>query len=112
MDEFTEQLNKLTLTEESRTQLQNEQTRLIKIVEALTKLDGSKEWNVLKELVFDKSLEAIDRQLHMESLRPEIDEARIYRLQGERAWAMQYSDVNRFVETLKKQLEAIKIKLR
>lgn len=100
------------LTEEVKVKLREEEARLSKLIEALAALDSSKEWHVLKELVFDKSLEAIERQLLNEATKPTIDTGNLYRLQGEWAWAKQYADVNRLTSTLKKQLEAIKNKLK
>lgn len=89
-----------------------EQTRLLRLVEALVVLDKTKEWTTLKELVFDKSVKAIERQMLNECLAPEVNTDKIYRLQGEYAWAKQYSDIDKFVEMLKKQLEEIKTKLK
>jgi uncharacterized Zn finger protein len=99
------------MDEETKIRLREEQTRLIKIVEALTKLDKSKEWSTLKELVFNKSLEAIERQIKVESLGETINTDKLYNLQGQWAWAKQFCDTDRFAETLKKQLEEIKKRL-
>jgi uncharacterized Zn finger protein len=97
--------------EDVSVQLREEQTRLLKIVEALAKLDKSKEWSTLKELVFSKSLEAIERQIKVESLSENINTDKLYNLQGQWAWAKQFCDTDRFAETLKKQLEEIKKRL-
>lgn len=107
-----DELDKIVITPEIKVKLREEESRLIKIIEALDKLEGSKEWQVLKELVFDKSLQAIERQMLNESVSPKVEIEKIYRLQGEWAWAKQYSDTGRFVENLKKQLEAVKNKLK
>ena len=107
-----DELDTIVLTDEVKAQLRQEQTRLVKIIEALMKLDGSKEWQVLREEVFDKSRQVIERQLMNEGLAQEVKTPKIYRLQGEYAWASQFCDINRFAETLKKQLEEIKRKLK
>lgn len=99
------------MDEEIEIKLREEQTRLLTIIESFEKLEKSKEWSSLKELVFDKSLGSIERQIMNESLELEINTDKLYRLQGERAWVKQYCDTNRFVETLKKQLEEIKKRL-
>lgn len=106
MDSSTEGLN-----QEQRTKLRERQAELITLLEALAKLDGTKEWKVLKELVFDKSVASIERQLQSEALAPEINLNKLYKLQGEWVWAKQHSDMGRFVDTLKTQLEDIKKKL-
>lgn len=102
----------LDLTEEIKAELRKRQTDLIKIVDALAKLEETKEWDTLKELIFDKSLQAIERQLLSEALSQKIDINKLYKLQGEWVWAKQYSDIERFADTLKKQLEDIKKKLK
>ena len=96
------------LTDEKKAKLRERQTELTKLIEALVILDKSKEWNVLREMVFDKSVASIERQLLVEAKESKIDTDKIFRLQGELAWARQYSDVNRFAESLKKELQAIK----
>ena len=102
----------IKLTDEVKVLLGEKQTELIKIIEALAKLDKSKEWATLKELVFDKSLEGIERQILNEAASPKINTDKLYRLQGEWAWAKQYNDVNKFGEALKKQLSDIKERLK
>ena len=106
-----DELDKIVITDEVKVLLREEQTRLIKIIEALSKLDKTKEWESLKELVFSKSLVNIERQMLNESVAKEVDVNKIYRLQGEWAWAKQFTETDRFVETLKRQLEEIKKKL-
>jgi hypothetical protein len=91
--------------------LEEKREELVKIVESFERLEKSKEWQTLKELVFSKSVTAIERQLLHESLATEIDPNKLYRLQGEWSWARQYNDTGRFIETLKKQLADIKSKL-
>lgn len=94
-------------TKQNKVILEEKHTELVRIIESFENLEKSKEWATLKELVFDRSLEAIKRQLIMETLNPVINSNKLYKLQGEYAWALQYSDTNRFIENLKKQLENI-----
>lgn len=105
-------LDKIIITDEVKVKLREEQTRLVTILEAYAKLEGSKEWDSLKELVFKKSLEAIERQMMNEAVAIEIKPEKLYRLQGEWAWAKQYSDVGRFTDNVKRQLEEIKKRLK
>lgn len=100
-----------TLTEESKKILREKQIELIKLIEALAKLDKSEEWNTLRELTFDRSLDLIKRQLLQEALKPDLDLSKLYNLQGQWAWANQYSDIDRTISTLKNQLAEIKKKL-
>ncbi len=100
------------LPEEAKARLRKTQEELIRIIEAFAALEESKEWGVLKELVFGRSLAAIERQILNEAVTPQISTDKLYRLQGEWAWAKQYNDTGRFVQALKKQLEDIKNKLK
>lgn len=95
------------LTESKKESLRIRQTELIKILEALSKLGQSEEWNVLKELIFDKSLASIERQMLNYSKEPKINTDKLYKLQGEWDWAKRYFDIERFAESLKKELEEI-----
>ena len=106
-----DELDKIVMTDENKALLIKEQTRLIKVIEALSKLDKSKEWEALKEEVYSKSLLAIERQMLNECLSKEVDVNKIYKLQGEWAWSKQFADVDRYVDILKKQLEGIKKKI-
>ncbi len=99
------------MDEDVKIRFREEQATLIKLLEALEGLEKSKEWEVLKTLVFSKSIQAIERQILSESLNQTIDANKLYRLQGEWAWAKQYSDTDHFIDTLKKQLANIKKKL-
>ncbi len=101
----------LDLTEAEKDQLRKRQIELVKVIESFEKLEKSKEWESVKELVFDKSLAAIEKQIMNESLAPKIDADKLYKLQGEWAWAKQYSDLNRFIYNLKNQLIEIKKKI-
>lgn len=100
------------VTEEVKTQLREKQNELISIIEALTRLDTNPDWQTLKELVFDRALDSIERQIRNEALNQTIDTSKIYKLQGEWVWAKQNVDSNRFISTLKIQLEDIKNKLK
>ncbi len=91
-----------------QTALREEQTRLINILEAFEVISKSKEWEVLRTEVFDKSLKSIERQQRVECLNQVINQNRLYELKGEWSWAKQFTDVNRFTENLKKTLEEIK----
>ncbi len=100
------------ITDQTKALLREKQEELIRLIEALLTLDKSQEWATVKELVFDKSLAAIERQLLVETLAPTVVVEKLYHLQGQWAWAKQYADVNRYVKTLKVQLENIKNKLK
>jgi len=108
MDNF----QNMELSEDIKEQIRAKQVEIEKILEALEKLDKSKEWKTLQELLFKTSVEAIERQVKNEALAPKIDVDKLYRLQGEYAWARQYMDIPSFISSLKTQLQGIKQKLK
>lgn len=91
--------------------LEQRRIELVKTLEAFNTLDKSKEWQTVKELVFDRSLASIERQVLTEALAKEIDVNKLYKLQGEHSWAKQYSDTDKFITLLTRELEEIKKRL-
>lgn len=87
---------------------QERHNELVKIVESFASLEKSEEWATLKELVFDKELEKINRLITIEALNGVIDVSKMYRLQGRRDFARQFCDVKKYVDMLVKQLEELK----
>lgn len=105
-------LDKIELTEGVRIQLREKQGELVRVITAFESLEKSKEWETLTELVFKNSLASIERQILNEALSKEINTGALYKLQGEWVWAKQYNEPERFISTLKQQLEGIKNKLK
>ncbi len=100
------------LNTEAKSLLKEEQIKLAKVIESFERLNESKEWEILKELVFDKSLASIKKQLLNATLAPEINTNKLYRLQGEWAWAKKFNDINGYVDSLKKELLEINKRLK
>lgn len=100
------------MDEENKVKLREIQNNLVRLIESYVELDKNADWKVLQELVFEKSLASIERQILTEALAKEINLNQLYKLQGEWVWAKQNTDINRVVSTLKLQLEDIKNKLK
>jgi len=100
------------ITEENKVKLREVQNRLVRLIEALARLETNEDWQTLKELVFSKTLASVERQLLLETLNKEVSINKIYKLQGEWVQAKQNVDSQRFIETLKAQLEDLKSKLK
>lgn len=88
--------------------LKDKQSELLKVLEALNGLEKNKDWQTLKELVYQKSLESVEAQMKSECLSTELNLPKLYRLQGEWSWAKQFTDIPAFAENVKKQLATIK----
>lgn len=100
------------LTEETKALLREKEVELVKILEALDALSKNKDFKTLQELLFSKSQDAVERQIKNESLAQEINTDKLYKLQGEWVWVRQFMDIPSFVKTLRRELEAIKTKLK
>lgn len=92
--------------------LEKRRQELVKILEACEVLEKSEEWATLKELVFSKSLESIEKQMLVEAQSKEINTKVLYQLQGEYLWANRYNNLVKFADTLKRQLEEVKNRLK
>lgn len=93
------------------TVLRQKQQELLKIIEAVSKVANSGEWKQLRELVFDKQVERLEKELKSASLQNELNSPEIYRLQGKITWAKRYSDFYKLTETYKTELKQITLKL-
>lgn len=89
--------------------LQERQNELIRTIEAVDALIRSREWQVVKE-TFDRLSSYLEGQLLAEARRPEIEVSKLYFIQGQLATAKRYDLIN-YMETLKKELQGIKLKL-
>ncbi len=84
---------------------------LLKMIGAIDSLSKNKEWQVLKELVFDGAVEKLEKNLLMEVKKNELQPIQIYRLQGQLLWAKRYSDIYKLAEDYKLELNQITKKL-
>ena len=105
-------IDKIELTPEVEIKLRERQGELVQIIEAIERLEKNKDWQTIKELVFGKWLEAVERQIFNETLSKEINTPKLYRLQGEWASARQYAKPVEFAKQLAVQLQGIKNKLK
>lgn len=90
--------------------LEQRRVELVKIITAYESLFKSEEWATLKELIFDKNVERIERLILSEATAKEINLNKIYNLQGQLENEKRYGP--HFIENLKKQLEDINNKIK
>jgi len=91
--------------------LREKQTALVEILKSLNEIVKMPEFSVLKEMVFDKMVQEIEKRIKSESLKNELNGPEIYRLQGQLAWAKRYSNFYKLAETYKQELENLTRKL-
>lgn len=81
---------------------------VVKIVEALRKVESSPEWSTLKEYVFDKVLDALVHRRNAEAAKAEPNVSEIHRLNGQIAWARRYADLSALADIFQSELTNLK----
>lgn len=87
--------------------LRQRKATLIKLIEAINELSKNKDWQIMKDLLFDGLVEKIERNLLAEAKQNKLNDPEIYRLQGQLTWAKRYSDPYRLAETYRIELGEI-----
>ncbi len=88
--------------------LRSEESRLVKIIEALRKIEESEAWSTLKNEVFDGLVDRLERDIQIEAVKNDPDPKKLNRLSGEWTWAKKYSDLSKLVDTYKVELQRIR----
>lgn len=88
--------------------LRERDSKLVRIIEAIDGILATPQWRTLKELVFDEVLESTESKIRVESNKPEISTANIYRLQGEKLWAQRYASLEKLRDKFHKELLGIR----
>lgn len=91
--------------------LQEEEAKFIRIINAIRGVKATKEWNVLKELVFDGLSVSLKRELFSEAKKDSPDPLRLNRIAGQLKWADGYANLDILEGDYSKRLTAIKLKL-
>lgn len=97
--------------EDRTSYLQRQKGEITQVVEAINRVESSKDWQKLKKLVLDGILGTIERQLSSEASKKEVNAPELYRLQGQLIWAKKYADLKKLSEFFRQQIESIKIQL-
>lgn len=96
---------------DSEVTLRKREEELIKIVESIDEVLKTRAWQTLKELLWDKRMSSLERQLLIQAKADEIETKKLYRLQGEFMAVKHYGDLKKYAETLEKELKGVKDKL-
>lgn len=88
--------------------LRESEAKIVRIIEAIVKLEKSEEWSTLKSLIFDEALESLEKRLKLESKSAKLDDSKIYRLQGELSWAEKYADLHKLAQVYRQELTNIR----
>lgn len=103
---------KLEVTKDDlEVKLQEHEARLIRILEAIGWMKSSQAWSTLKIEVFDGLSVNLKRELLAEARKDDPNTNKLNRLTGELRWAEKYSDLEKFEETQRVELKAIRLRI-
>jgi len=88
--------------------LRERDSKLVRVIEALDAIIESNEWRTLKEEVFDEVHASVERRLQAEANKSEVALPELYRLQGERKWAMRFAKLEVLRSQYRTELTSIR----
>lgn len=91
--------------------LRTEEARLVRIVEALQEVQKTKGWSTLKTEVFDNLVNVLEKDLKTEAEKPDPSTNKLNRIAGEMKWARRYSDLPKFENEKRVELQNIRTQL-
>lgn len=97
--------------QDNNPKLRTEEARLVRIVEALQEVQKSKAWSTLKTEVFDNLVNVLEKDLRTEAEKPDPNPNKLNRIAGEMKWARRYSDLQRFENEKRVELQNIRTQL-
>jgi hypothetical protein len=84
--------------------LRQRKASLVRMIEAINELSKNKDWQVMKDLLFDGLVDKTERNLLAGAKQDKLNDPEIYRLQGQLIWAKRYSDLYKLAETFRIEL--------
>jgi hypothetical protein len=88
--------------------LRQKEGELVKIIEAINRVEASESWKVLETFIFADLVGALERRLKTESEKEELNQAEIHRLQGQLMWARKFGDFKKLSEVYRSELLNVK----
>lgn len=95
---------RLEESDDTLARLRTEESRIVRIIEALDEVISSAGWKTLKTEVFDGVSEALEKRLKAEANKKVIDVPECNQLQGQLVWARKFSKMEDLREFFKTQL--------
>lgn len=92
-------------------QLRAEESKMVRIIEAVQEIEESDAWSSLKQTVFDHLLDTLEKELKEEARKPNPDTNRLNRIAGQMEWAEKYVDLSKLALRYRNQLQAIRTTL-
>ena len=89
-------------------QRREEESRLVRILEAIKGLETNEDWCSLKKEILDGLTERLERDLKSEAEQDDPDPKKLNRISGELKWSRRFTDLKKLGELYTGQLKAIR----
>lgn len=84
---------------------------VLKIIEAIRKVEATQEWSTLKTEVFDSLVVTLEKELRDEAKKENPDAFKLNRLAGQLKWAEKYSELPKLENFFKVELIGLRKQL-
>lgn len=91
--------------------LREEESRILRIVEAIKEIKSSNAWSTLKTELFDSLVNVLEKDIASEARKEDAEVRKLNRLSGQLEWAEKYSDLSKLENKYMQQLSNIRLKL-
>jgi hypothetical protein len=88
--------------------LRQKEVELIKIIEALQRVNVSEDWSTLKSHIFEGVVEKLEKDMLDEAKKDSPDLSKLASLKGQFVWAKKYSDLDSLAQAFKVELQGIR----
>ncbi len=92
-------------------QLQEREAHLVKVIDAIKAVAGTREYSSLKTLIFDGRLEETRKAIFYEARKDKPDIQLLAKLNGKYEEVRKYADLNELAKVFQTELTHLKIKL-
>ena len=91
--------------------LRERETEVVKIIESLNEISGTKEWSTLKKYIFDGLVERLEKELKAEARKDGPDSNKLGKLSGQLLWAERYATLDKLIVQFRTELTNIRLQL-
>ncbi len=97
--------------EQAQVKVQERESDIVRILEAIQTLKVSKEWSTLKIEVFDGLHTNLSRDMMEEASKADPNTNKLNRIAGEMKWAGRFSNLEKWENSLRVELQGVRKRL-
>lgn len=91
--------------------LREKESSLVRIIEAIGRVERSADWSSLKTDVFDGLAQNLRNRIFTEAKKEQPDSLKLNRLSGQLEWADRFADLSKFRKEKEVELKSVKKQL-